>query len=285
MRINKTTTGVLLVLVLAVLNILFFAWTDAETRGAVEWMSYGFTMFAFVVACISVFRIPRGNEVYNLTTSYLPVSYFGIQTILGAVAIYYAMVMRKATEVTHTITNTVNESVGKIVDKTQDVLPDSIQGISVDSIGSAIEETVQSSTEVVHQQSSFLAEHYTVIVLSVYLLVLVIFAFNFVMHATANKATADSLAKQADELAFSQTNSQLLQRLLPQVKEPAAKKAVNSLFETIRYGASHTTPEGKQLQGEVTEGIARLITLINNADWNAVKELAGDLNTKAKQIH
>lgn len=29
----------LMVLVLIVLNVLFFVWTDVETRGIVEWMS------------------------------------------------------------------------------------------------------------------------------------------------------------------------------------------------------------------------------------------------------
>lgn len=285
MKINNITTVALMVLVLVILNILFFAWTDAATRGAVEWMSYGFTMFAFIVACVSVFRIRRdSNEVYHLTTNFLPVSYFVVQTILSAIAIYYGIVLRKATEVTHTITETVNDSVGKLVEKTQDVLPDSIQGLSVDSIGATIGEAVSSTTEVVTQQSSFLAEHYTVVVLSVYVLVLVFYAFNLGVHSTANKATVESLAKQAEEHLFIQENSQRLQRLLLQVKEPTAKKAVNSLYETIRFGANHTTPEGKQIQGEVTAGIARLTALITAADWEAVKELACELNAKAKQI-
>lgn len=69
-----------------------------------------------------------------------------------------------------------------------------------------------------------------------------------------------------------------------QVKEPAAKKAVNSLYETIRYGSNHTTAEGKEIQAKVTQGIARLTTLISAADWGAVKDLAYELNEKAKQI-
>ena len=212
-----------MVLVLAAINILFFAWTDAETRGAVEWMSYGFTMFAFAVACISVFRIRQdNNEVYNLTTHYLPVSYFVVQTILSAIAIYYGIVLRKTAEVTHKITETVNDSVGKVVEKTQEVLPDSIQGLSVDSIGSTLGDTVRSTTEAVTQQSSFLAEHYTVIVLSVYVLVFVFYAINLGMHSTANKATAESLAKQAREHSFIDENSQKLQRLLLHVTAPAA---------------------------------------------------------------
>lgn len=285
MRINKITAAALIILVLAAINILFFAWTDPETRGAVEWMSYGFTMFSFIVACIAILR-RRGDddEVYNLTTAYLPTSYFVVQTILSAIAIYYGMVLRKASEAAQTISENVNVSVANLVDKAQEVLPDSIQGLAVDSIGSTINETVQSTTEVVAQQPSFLSEHYTVIVLSVYILVFVFYAFNLAMHSTANKATEESLARQQEEHSFIQENSQRLQRAMLQIKDPSAKKAVNSLFETIRFGANHTTPEGKVLQEEVTAGIGRLIALIGAADWDSVKELANELNTKAKLI-
>lgn len=256
MRINKMTAVALMILVLIVLQILFFAWTDEETRGAVEWMSYGFTMFAFVMACWSVFRVRQdSNEVYHLTTNYLPVSYFVVQTILSAIAIYYGMVLRKTAEVTQTITETVsdavNESVGKLV---------------------------------ATYQPSFLAEHYTIIVLSVYLLVLVFYAINLGIHSTANQATAESLAKQEEEHKFIQENSKLLQRLLIQIKEPTAQKAVNSLYETIRFSANHTSSEDKQIQNEIAVGISQLASLVEAANWDEVKELSQQLNLKAQII-
>lgn len=188
-----------MVLVLVALNILFFAWTDGETRGAVEWMLYGFTLLVFIFACISVFRIRRdNNEVYNLTITYLSITYFA-QTILSVIAIYYEVVLRKTSEVTNKITETVNDSINNLADKSGEILPDSIQGLAVDSIGSSISDTVKSATEVVAKQPSFFAEHYTVIVLSVFILVLVFYAIYLGAHSTANKATKKSLTKQEEE--------------------------------------------------------------------------------------
>jgi len=283
MRINKITAVALMALVLIVLNILFFAWTDEETRGTVEWMSYGFTMFSFVVACISIFRIRQdSDEVYHLTTNFLPISYFCVQTILSVIAIYYGMVLRKTSEMTETVTSTVNDSVNKLIDQSKGALPDSIQGVDIDSIGSTIGNAVNSTTEAITQQSSFLADHYAIIVLTVYLLVLVFYAVNLGIHSTANKATAESLAKQAKDHLFIQENSQRLQRMLSQVSDPTAKKAVNSLYESIRFSANQTTPEGKQIEAEVAAGIGQLASLISTANWDAVKELAQQLNEKIK---
>lgn len=99
MGISKTTLTIAAVMGCAVLNILFFLWTSADTRGVVEWSSYGFTMFAFVAAFLSLTRVSRdNNEVYNLTTVYVPVMYLTAQTVLSGFAIYYAMVIRNILE-------------------------------------------------------------------------------------------------------------------------------------------------------------------------------------------
>ncbi|MCR5271296.1 MAG: hypothetical protein K6D91_09815 [Prevotella sp.] len=279
MRINQMTFVALMVLVLIVLNVLFFVWTDVETRGIVEWMSYGFAMFSFVVASIAVLRVSKdSDEVYHLTTTFLPLSYFCVQTVLSAVAIGYGMVLRRTQETAQSLTSNMQDTVNKVVES----LPDSVAGIATDSIGSAIGNTVNTTTETVVGRSMFLAENYTVIVLSVYLLVLLFYAFNLGIHKTANDATRESLAEQAAEQDSKMQLSQRLQLLEVKVKDAAAKKEVNRLYETIRYGANHTTPQGKQIEGAITAGLDELSALIDRADWEKVRELAQELTVRAK---
>ncbi len=283
MRFSKITASALMLLVLIVLNILFFAWTDAETRGAVEWMSYGFCMFSFVVACVAIFRVPQdSDEVYSLTTNYVCLSYFAVQTVLSVVAIYYGMVLRRATEMVQATSDKVNSIVSNITGAVQQALPDSIGNLSTDSLGTVVNETVGSATDTVTQQSSFLADHYTTIVLTVYLLVFVFYAIRLFVHHTANQSTAADLAEQARQHAYIADNSQRVDRLARQITDPQAKKAVTQLYETIHFSANVTTAEGKQIEQEVASGIDRLAQLVASADWQAVTQCAKELNQLAK---
>lgn len=283
MRVNRSIAVALMFLVLVVLNILFFIWTDAETRGSVEWMSYGFMMFSFFVVCWGVFRVREdSNEVYHLTTNFLPISYFCVQTVLSAIAIYYAMVLRKAAELTEVATEKANSAVNTVIDTAKGVLPDSIRGVDVDSIGAAIGDAVNSSTEAVTQQTSFFAEYYPIIVLSVYLLVLVFYAISLGVHKTANDATKASLAEQAAKYTYIADNTKRLQRLKLQIHDMAAKHDVDMLYSIIKSSPVVASGDGREAEIKVEEGIAKLESLVADKDWEGVKTLAKELQLTAK---
>ena len=259
MKINKLSAAALMVLVLIVLNVLFFVWTDKEFRGVVEWISYGFTMLAFVMACISIFRIHQdSDETYHLTTNYLPVSYFAVQVTLSAVAIYICIMLREAKEIAQTVK-----------DGLSDLSPDAMQDV------------VEPTADIVFWQSSFFANHFTEIALSLYLLILVFYVINISIHSTATKATARALAIQNEEHQFIKESCQQLQRLLVLIKDPEAKKSITALYESIRYKATHTKPDDKIIQNEISDGIKQLTLYVTESNWNAVQRLSKELSTKS----
>lgn len=102
MQNNRLTTSVLIITVIIVLNVLFFLWTDNYTRGTVVWMSYGFGMFAFIVACVSLLLSkPNRSDVSHLTTVLLSLTYFCVQTALSIAVTFYSVVILQAQEVIH----------------------------------------------------------------------------------------------------------------------------------------------------------------------------------------
>lgn len=163
MKINKIAALALMALVLIVLNVFFFLWTDEKARGPVEWMSYGFAAFAFVAACVSILLIREdSDEVYDFTTPLLSISYFAVQLVLSVAAIFCGMILRGATQIAGTI--------------------------------------AEKMTGTVAQQPSPVSKYYVVLVLSVYLVVLVFYALSVGIHSMANKATAEALAGQRNNM-------------------------------------------------------------------------------------
>lgn len=261
MKINKTSTIALMILVLIVINILFFAWIDSDLRGPVEWMSYGFEMFAFIIACISVLHISQNNkETYRISTVYLPISYFAVQTVLSIFAIYICIILREAKDIAQNVRD-------NIID-----------------LSSGTAQDVINSTADIACRKSFFIDHYTEIVLSVYLLVLVYYVITISIHMTANKATAIALETQEKEHSFIRESCAQLQHLSALIDNPEAKKSINYLYEAIRYKANKVTPEGKLVQNEVAAGIKQLMSYVDDSNWEAIHKLSKELCIKVKSI-
>ncbi len=81
---NNRTIGLILAgFVFAILQALFFMWTDAESRTAVAWISYGFINAAFIWFVATMFIPMRGEGTHTLTMPYVAGSYLTIELIVG----------------------------------------------------------------------------------------------------------------------------------------------------------------------------------------------------------
>ncbi len=235
MKRLKSTALLIMALIFIVINVVFFLWVDASKCGLAEWYAYGFMAFSFLFACISILIYNgRSDEVYSLTTVYIPLKYFYVQTVLSALGVVGAMYIR--------------------------AMPD--------IAGSA----------------SFFIVHYATVLLTIYLIVMVVYLVRFIMHSAANKATEESLQQQYEEHAYVRDVAPVLANYMPLITDANAKKAVNNLYETIRFSANKTSAQGQANRIAVTEGVDQLTGLIEAQDWQAVMALATRLNLKAKQM-
>lgn len=128
----------------------------------------------------------------------------------------------------------------------------------------------------------FIIGHYIAILLTIYIVVLLVYVIRFWIHCKANRATEQSLERQHEEHSYVRDLGGMLSNLLPQVTDSEAKKAVNALYETIRFSTNKTTETGAKNRQEVAQGIASLSQLIASNDWQSVSDLAAQLNQKAK---
>lgn len=233
MKNIKSTAALLMALVFVVVNIIFFLWVDPSKCGSAEWIAYGFMCFSFLCALVAMLTYSgKSDEVYSLTVVYLPLRYFYVQTILSALGVVGALVIRGMT--------------------------------------------------ITPENASFFIHHYDTILLTVYIIVLLIYAVRFILHRGANQATESSLRQQHIEHSYVRDLTPTLSNLMPMISDPAAKKAVNNLYEAIRYSANKTSEQGQANRVEVANGIDTLTNLVMAKDWQGTIDLANRLTFKAK---
>lgn len=258
MKSNKTTAILLMVLVFAVINLIFFLWVKPAECGSAEWVAYGFMAFSFLFAvfAIGTYR-GKDDETYSLTTVYLPLKYFYVQTFLSAAGVIGAILIRNA---------------GKAADKVGSTVSDAVQQVTGNDV--ALGQTAENAPFFVH--------YYTTLLVTVYVIVLLVYVVRYVVHINANQATEASLAQQHEEHSYVRDLGGMLSALLPMVGDADAKKAVNTLYETVRFSANKTSEAGQRNRQEVAAGVTRLTELISAKDWQGVIDLANQLNLKAK---
>lgn len=258
MKKNKSTALLLMVLVFVVINVIFFLWLKPAQCGSAEWVSYGFMAFSFLFAVAAMLTYKgKSDETYSLTTVYLPLQYFFVQTVLSVAGIIGAVLIRNANRVADNVSEQVSNAASAVTD-------------SEVALGQAAENV------------PFLVQHYTTLLVTVYIIIALIYVVRYIVHLSANDATEASLAQQHEEHSYVRDLGGMLSGLLPMVSDDGAKKAVNRLYETVRFSANKTSEVGQRNRQEVAAGITTLTQLIASKDWQAVTELANQLNLKAK---
>lgn len=244
MKKNKSLATLLMVLIFIAVNVIFFIWVTPAQCGPVEWISYGFMVASFIFACVAMMTYNgKSDEVYSLSTVYVALKYFYVQTVLSALGVIGAQLIRSA-------------------------------------------QSSQAASQVasyVPAKYAFIIEHYFVLITSIYILVCLFYVIRFIVHSKANRATEQSLQQQHEEHSYVRDLGGTLANLLPMVSDTNAKKAVNNLYETVRFSANKTTASGSSNRQQVAQGLAKLSELIAAKDWQGVSDLATQLNSIAKQ--
>lgn len=132
--------------------------------------------------------------------------------------------------------------------------------------------------------ASFFVHNYVTILLTIYIIVLLVFVIRFIIHSKANQVTEASLREQYEDHSYVRDVAPILSSYLPMVSDPAAKKAVKTLYESIRFSANKTSEAGRRNREEVADGVDELARLIEAQNWQAATALATRLNIKAKQM-